>query len=130
MKELEALRELQHELMQRHNDLYCDGECDKQSLDIITKDVKEKFELIAQALTPPTAEQIIDELRKCEDLGCHDMIDYMPDCKSFTLFRQMRIDDIFEIDLVRFENGLVYIAKTYPPRLITLIGRFYEGVEK
>ncbi len=79
--------------------------------------------------TPPTEEQIINELRKCEDLGCHDIIVYMPECNSFTLFRQKRVDDIFEIDLVRYENGLVYVAKHYPPYLITLIGRFYEGLQ-
>jgi len=82
---------------------------------------------LEKALILPTEEQIISELIKVEDLEGRDLIIYMPEDKSFTLFRQERADDVYEIDLVRFENGCIYIAKSYPPHLVELIGKFYGG---
>lgn len=122
MKELEALRELQHELMQRHNDMYCDGGCDKQSLDIITQDVKEKFELIAKSLTPPTSDEVCKALSEylCEKIGKKLEVEYLNG------------DFILINNYIAFLDGKGSLCFNFnlPPHLITLIGRFYEGMEK
>lgn len=86
-----------------------------------------EISIVAKALTPPTADEVCEALSKCEDLDKHSFITYMPENKSFTLFKQFRDDDCYEADLVRYEKGTIYIAKHYPPHLITLIGRFYKA---
>jgi len=78
----------------------------------------------------PTSDEVCEALSECEDLDKHSFITYIPEDKSFTLFKQFRADDCYETDLVRYEQGTIYIANYYSPSIITLIGRFYEGMEE
>lgn len=115
MKELEALEEIQHELMQRHNDLYCDDDCDKELLDTITKYVKEKFDLIKKALTPPTQEEV-----------CAKLSEYLEQDVEWVSVSFVGDDDICYI----CQDNLIVFNYDLPPHLITLIGKFYEGLEE
>jgi hypothetical protein len=84
---------------------------------------------VGRVLTPPTADEVCKALSEYEDLDKHSFITYLPEDKTFTLFKQVAADDCYEIDLVRYENNTVYVAKHYTAKTFTLIGRFYEGLE-
>ena len=124
-KELEALNKIKHASLtvEKHD-------ATSGSITIIPIVNTEEYETIKSYLTPPTADEVCEALSECEDLDKHSFITYIPEDKSFTLFKQFRADDCYETDLVRYEQGTIYIANYYSPSIITLIGRFYDGLEE
>ena len=101
----------------------------EKALELLECDTE--LQVIAKALTPPTSEEVWEALSGYyhEDLNKHAFITYMLEDRTFTLFKQVAVDDCLEIDLVRIENGLIYMNKSYPPYLIKLIGSFYGGLK-
>ena len=88
------------------------------------EDYKEQFELLRKALTPPTAEEV------CEAIGKHYKLDDYESCLFDVNTKNIVVNRWAEkIHIVWFYKGEIRINQYLPPHLITLIGRFYEGVE-
>lgn len=108
--------------------MYADG-CDKQSMDMLTSDIKERFELIAKALTPPTADEV------CEALGKH-LNRTVKIGTNMTFYYTEERQHYGECDEIICGYGWEWEYRTISfeidltPPLITLIGRFYQGVGK
>jgi len=106
-KEMEALKDL----IKRNNAIREEGH-----FHIGTDTIN----IIKKALTPPTAEEVCEALKSY--FGHHvDKIFYDNESKSFR--------DEINPNLVEYLFDITYL-KDIPPSLITLIGRFYEGLEK
>jgi len=78
---------------------------------------KEEFEIVKKAITPPTAEEVCDEYFKTTKRHLR----YIEKTKCFMSGEL--------IVAIKVTNGIGIIG-SQPPHLITLIGRFYEGVVK
>jgi len=78
----------------------------------------EEFKLLEQALTPPTEEEVE------KALGA-----YLKCNVSKTESRFIKNNDVSQI-ISFYGYGVLKIYEILPPHLITLIGRFYEGLEK
>lgn len=104
-KELEALKEI-------YNGMY-----NKQGF-------INEFKTIEQALTPPTQEEV------CEAIMKHyrgKVVFYNEMARTFNEVHITRNEETVSF----YANGEVGINYNgLPPHLITLIGRFYEGMEK
>ena len=79
-----------------------------------------EFKLIQQALTPPTEEEV------CEALSEYYGFEVM--YKGGDFFPKERLSNLYCV--VAMVDGCIDFAYPLPPHLITLIGRFYEGVKK
>ena len=98
---------------------------DKETI-TMPKSQYDKFErelmALNKALTPPTADEV------CEAFGKHFRAEiYYDGVGKFYHMRYTRMQ--FNISYLN-EDGNVVFNYDLPPHLITLIGRFYEGVEK
>ena len=89
-------------------------DCNSQS----QKSALEEIEKLKQLLTPPTEQDV------CKDLSLYlgDPIEYA-DETFFTREKELCIVAKNDEDLLIFNTDL-------PPLLITLIGRFYEGLSE
>jgi len=107
MKELEALERIRKCLPSGYNMLFSD-----------------EFKLIKQALTPPTSEEVCRQLSEY----LRRPIIYIERSKSFQI---KCVNGNYEIVRLHGNNEISFDT-TYclPPSLITLIGRFYQGVKK
>lgn len=106
-KELEALSKIVN------YDINDSGKC-------VADYCEEECEVVAKALTPPTAEEVSKALSEIEGLAVR-----------YEAKEQAFINECEHTLIVMMDSGLLLrIYDTYPPHLITLIGRFYEGVEQ
>ena len=134
-KELEALNKIKHASLtvEKHD-------ATSGSITIIPIVNTEEYETIKSYLTPPTADEVCEALSEWygaevkHDYHQHDDINevYMHD--QF-YFRQIKTDidgkpyAIHKSIAIGSESRLSFNAYL-PPHLITLIGRFYEGLEE
>lgn len=84
---------------------------------------EEIFNTIKQALTPPTANEVCEALSEYyKDYE----VTYLKEEKTF-----VRTNYAYTFDIVWEDAGEICFKKntTLPPRLITLIGKFYESEE-
>ena len=89
-------------------------------LEIIRKTADE----LERLLTPPTTEEV------CEAIGKHYKLDDYESCLFDVNTKNIVVNRWAEkIHIVWFYKGEIRINQYLPPHLITLIGRFYEGVE-
>ena len=89
-------------------------------LEIIRKTADE----LERLLTPPTEEEV------CEAIGKHYKLDDYESCLFDVNTKNIVVNRWAEkIHIVWFYKGEIRINQYLPPHLITLIGRFYEGVE-
>ena len=123
-KELEALRNFISE---------CENDWKTQPKRLvngaINSNVSKYMDSLKSILTPPTAEEVCKALSEC----LITKVVYKHKTKTFYLKQST-----FNVELVSYyydEDKKDYVmhfefAEPLPPHLITLIGRFYEGLEK
>ena len=122
-EELEALNKYQH-LMQY---LYDSFE--------ISHDFKNEYAILVQALTPPTADEVCEALDKwyinvTGDLLIANINDFTYD-KDEKIFYKRMLNKPHQMTMCRLDtNDCVQLREPLPPHLVTLIGRFYEGLEE
>ena len=109
-KELEAFRKLMERLS---------NNVTIKEWDLCNKDMQIVEDFIEQALTPPTAEEV------CKALSEYYGFEVM--YKGLDFFPKERLSCLTCV--VAMVDGCIDFADPLPPHLITLIGRFYEGVE-
>jgi len=102
-------------------------DCSKLDLDYVSKhNLMDDLREIKQAITPPTADEVckelIDYFKKSKYHGYIDTAYYSEEGKYFYTEDENR-----SLVALMFDN---YYIHEIPPHLITLIGRFYEGVRK
>ena len=110
-----------NELEKRLNDILMYAINTKDDLsEFITEDQKKTFELIKQALKTPTAEEV------CEALGQYfgRLIKYQKVTKEF----YYRVNNLDSFVTETYLDGKYTLGCYLPPYLITMIGKFYEGV--
>lgn len=79
---------------------------------------------IEKALTPPTADEVCEALSEYFDRNVYYE-------SGRFLYRKEEFYNQPFIIAYKYKSGLVELTKNVlPPHLITLIGRFYEGLEK
>jgi hypothetical protein len=82
------------------------------------------FDEVIKALTPPTAEEI------CEAIGKHYKLVHYESCLFDVNTKNIVVNRWAEkIHIVWFYEGEILIIEYLPLNLITLIGRFYEGID-
>ena len=95
--------------------------------DIVHGDWSEdvSIKIIEQVLTPPTTDEVCEALS--EFYG--KKVIYVADVKKFAY---EGVDGWQEICYFgkNFKGDVIRFSFSLPPRLITLIGRFYEGLEE
>ena len=100
-----------------------DGEFDNYSPYIkLGKDLLEIAPIIEQALTPPTVEEVCEALR----VELKWLIIYDEKKKSFC---HIDTANLREIQAIYMRDNKLYVSQPLSPSTITLIGRFYEGLE-
>ena len=107
-KALEALRNIQA------NTYYVDKHGNEQH---VYPPDDAQFELIRKTLTPPTADEV-----------CEALSEYLGEIIIFNSGSFMNERGTAEVCAIG-GLGLVHFNKHLPPHLVTLIGRFYEGVQ-
>jgi hypothetical protein len=80
----------------------------------------DSWQVIIESLTPPTEKEVCEALKSYFEHYVGKIF-YDNESKSFR--------DEINPNLVEYLFDITYL-KNIPPHLITLIGRFYEGVEK
>ena len=85
----------------------------------------EMYDILKKSLTPPTADEVCEALS--EFYG--KKVIYVADVKKFAY---EGVDGWQEICYFgkNFKGDVIRFSFSLPPRLITLIGRFYEGLEE
>ena len=111
MKELEALERIM---------LFIAGVSDTLSVDE-GKQLEKDIIIIGTYLTPPTSEEVCKALSK--ELG-HYRVDYDREKRMFKGYIPIAYPSQFG------DDGIVIASLSLPPHLITLIGRFYQGVKE
>jgi hypothetical protein len=90
----------------------------------------EMYDILLKALTPPTADEVCKALSKYLQTIYGKVVIYYEN-KNFGMEIQHSVDEITSHELVSLLNdNIIYIGENLPPHLITLIGRFYEGLEE
>lgn len=86
------------------------------------------LDIIRKALTPPTSDEVCEALSAYYD----DKVSY-----SNERYNHMFYFEGSKLGIIRLIDSKIYFIQSdyhktniLPPHLITLIGRFYEGVEK
>lgn len=121
-KELRALRALRTimPMQPSENDFsfWSEYSRSKEKYDRLLK----QGEIIQKALTPPTEEEV------CEQLSRHLKginIEYRKDKKWFVSVQ----DEQENVMVWLMPNGHINFVTTLPPKLLSMIGRFYESQE-
>ena len=118
----EAFNDIAHELRQRHMDMYAD--CDKEIISLVIDEMNKRETIVDQAL---------DELEELKRYPTADEV-----CKALSEYYHYEVeyskkDMTFESELswyACFKDGIIdFGGDKLPPHLVTLIGRFYEGLE-
>ena len=93
-------------------------DCSKLDLDYVSKhNLMDDLREIKQALTPPTAEEV-----------CEALENYSGRLTSYKEKHNTFFDDVGYICFSI--KKLIYLRRNaLPPHLITLVGKFYEGVQ-
>ena len=107
-KELEALRELGMQTV-------CDEEGYETPVEVY---LKEHYYTLMKLLLPPTADEV-----------CEVLSEYLGQTIIFNSGSFMNERETAEVCAIG-NLGLVYFNEHLPPHIVTLIGRFYEGVEE
>lgn len=122
-KELEALNELSYRL------------ASVDTSNTIEEAHDDVFPIIRKALTPPTSDEVCEALNKwyvdiTDDLLIATINDFTYDKDKKRFYKRM-LNQPYQMTMCRLDtNDCVQLREPLPPRLITLIGRFYEGVGK
>lgn len=83
--------------------------------------------LIKKALTPPTADEVCKALSECEKRN----VFYSEDTQEFYYLEyEGKNGEYSQFITETYGDGLWTLGVYLPPHLITLIGRFYEELEK
>jgi hypothetical protein len=107
-KELEALKGLAQFIIENDDNTDCSASA------------IEWHNIIKKALTPPTAEEVCEALEKYVEYG-----EVKYDHNEFFIYQDKKR---YSISNYAYKNQYQVYAYL-PPHLITLIGRFYEGVD-
>lgn len=87
---------------------------------------------IIKALTPPTSDEVCEELNKwysdvVDYVFIHGVDDFTYDEKNKRFYKRM-LNSPHEMTICRIDtNGCMELREPLPPHLIELIGRFYQG---
>ena len=104
-------------------------DCSKLDLDYVSKhNLMDDLREIKKALTPPTADEVCEALSEYLQRKVNIYSD-----NTFYYTEQRQIGECDEIICGygwENEHHTIAFEIDLPPNLITLIGRFYEGVEK
>jgi hypothetical protein len=124
-KELEALERL---YFNKNSLEYCDKYTDEH----IMNGAEIDFNLIRKALTPPTADEVCKEVEEYLYKCVGKASPYLKFCDKTKKFIYVDFcDNGKEYDFITITaGGYVNFIPSLPPHLITLIGRFYEGLEQ
>ena len=88
------------------------------------------FTDMLEGLTPPTSEDVCRQLNELTPHRRIVLYDKMGKLFYYESFHYNGFEDEKLItQLTYYKNGELIIRHGYEPRLITLIGRFYEGLE-
>lgn len=90
--------------------------------------VEDAYRILKDHLTPPTADEVCKALS--EYFKGLTGVWYDKKTKSFIHLQFGRNEVISRCFEARLNDKRVTVIVTLPPHLITLIGRFYEGLEK
>ena len=91
-------------------------------------DVEVEYELLRKSLTPPTAEEVCEELERYfyQCVGkANPYIKYIKDLKQFVYVDDDKYYEVVVLD----KNGYISFKTSLPSYLIELIGRFYGGLK-
>ena len=117
-KELEALKRIVNEI----SNYKLHGLGDENWLGI--QDVLKDIDIIEQALTPPTQEEVCEELGEYYEKTVY-YTDFYID-KGFVLQWYKNKKSSRDMKLVLGKKYRLVFYRELPPHLITMIGRFYE----
>ena len=109
-KELEALKKVRN------------GSYDDYHSTSFENIYSKEFDMLEQALTPPTEEEV------CKALSEYYGFEVMYEDLDFFPKDTLRLSYLYCV--VAMVDGCIDFADPLPPHLITLIGRFYEGGRK
>ena len=119
-KELEALNGIKKVLAKYISEKT--GVSEEKHFEYLQYDTE--IDIIAKALTPPTA----DEVCKALSMEYKNHVMFEVDYKQFIVTMTRPI--VMQYEITEYKNGCVRIQPDYlKPHLITLIGRFYQGLE-
>lgn len=120
-KEVEALKRIVNEI----SNYKLHGLGDENWLGI--QDIMQDIDILEKALTPPTADQLCEELEeyfyRCVGKAC-PCLKYDKDTKKFIYIDNL-IGDVYELVTLE-KHGYIHFATSLPPRLIKRIAMFYE----
>jgi hypothetical protein len=96
--------------------------------DTCENDLKHEIDLLTALVTPPTADEVCEEIEiyfyQCVGKA-NPYVKYQKDLKKFVY-----VTDEFDHEVVGIDShGYINFMTSLPPYLILLIARFYEGVE-
>ena len=77
-----------------------------------------QWKIIEQALTPPTEEEVCEALSEYYGFEVvHEGLDFIP-----------KIEHDYYYEVVSVADNRIVFTAPLPPHLVTMIGRFYEGL--
>ena len=115
-KELEAFRSLMERLS---------NNVTLNEWDLCNKDMQTVEDFIEKkALTPPTEEEVCKALSEYFEKTV-----YFFENRGFFVQRYKEKQSYRDYSLSVYSNGKLRIFHPFPPHLVTLIGRFYEGLD-
>ena len=122
-KELEALEQIKASHFQAHIESENIGDFDIW--------FEEYYNLLRKALTPPTADDICEELEeyfyRCVGKAC-PCLKYEKDTKKFVYIDGLT-EDVYELVTLE-KHGYIHFGTSLPPHLVEMIGKFYKGKMK
>jgi len=129
-KELEALEKIDEivTLLRERANIYIDELDNETNYDEYIEHLFNYFN--KQSLTPPTQEEVCEVLSEYLKGNVKVVIDKYDDCSFMSFVAETDKYQNLTIVIKDFETETIEIEFALPPHLITLIGRFYEGVEK
>ena len=126
-KESEAFNEIEHELRQRHLDMYADNH-DKEFMDILTDSMDKRFNLVRKALTPPTQEEVCKALS--EYVYEHNLIGVTEVKIKYENNSFIATDEEDEETIIVQDfYGELDFCFPLSTKLTKLVCSFYEGLE-
>ena len=98
----------------------------EKALELLECDTE--LQVIAKALTPPTSEEVCEELERYfyQCVGkANPYIKYIKDLKQFVYVDGDKYYEVVVLD----KHGYIAFQTTFPHYLVVLIGRFYGGLK-
>ena len=129
-KELEALNKIKHASLtvEKHD-------ATSGSITIIPIVNTEEYETIKSYLTPPTADEVCEELDKwyigvTGDILIASINDFTYDKDEKRFYKRM-LNQPHQMTICKIDtNNCIQFREPLPSKTTTLIGRFYEGIEE